>query len=278
MLPKDWLWKQYCYMRQKSKKKFSIVKKIPIAVGFCIFVGLLFLLFKSGILNIKNVEMHSVDLSCASKSQLLNSAQIKGKNFFLVDSQSVSNIITAKFICVKSVALVKTFPDQVKMNVLNRQAKAQLITLKNSESSASSLLENTATPSAHEYQNFYLIDDEGTIFSKSLNSDTISKIYIYDSSQNIGQKLAGSNAKNILAIFDKVKLFGLDTKNSVIVNNYYIIFSLPKVIFRLDSSIDIQLASLQLILEKAKIDLKSMEFIDLRYDKPVVRYTPKKNG
>ena len=62
-------------------------------------------------------------------------------------------------------------------------------------------------------------------------------------------------------------------------DNYLIVFPQvdnPKVFFRLDNEIDLQLASLQLILEKAKIDERILEFIDLRFDKPIVRFAPKK--
>ncbi len=265
-------------MRQKKKNKISKLKKIFIAGILVILVILLFLLVRLGIFNIKYVNVNLLDLSCVSKPQILNSLQIKGRNFFLLNSQSVVNTITSKFICVEKVALAKKFPDQVTINVYNRQPKAELLTLINKESSASSLLENSATPSAQQLQDTYLVDNQGIIFFKGANNEDIPKIYTYDLSQGIGQRMAGDYAKNIFTILDKVKVFGLETKTSVIVNNYYVIFSSPKVIFRLDNSIDIQIASLQLILEKAKIDLKSMEFIDLRYDKPVVKYTPKKNG
>ncbi|MBI4038755.1 hypothetical protein HY384_02235 [Candidatus Daviesbacteria bacterium] len=52
----------------------------------------------------------------------------------------------------------------------------------------------------------------------------------------------------------------------------------PRIIFRLSNSLDVQLASLQLILGKAKIDGSRLEFIDLRFDKPVLKFTPKESN
>ena len=78
---------------------------------------------------------------------------------------------------------------------------------------------------------------------------------------------------------DAVKKMGISVNESFLNDSFFIIkdeTSVIKVIFRLKNEVDIQLASLQLILDKAKIDEKELEFIDLRFDKPVVRYAPKK--
>ncbi len=92
-------------------------------------------------------------------------------------------------------------------------------------------------------------------------------------------KSEGSFLNNALKILDKIKTFGVTTKKSWVSGEFFIInpdIMDPKIIFRLDSQIDIQLASLQLILTEAKIDLKELTFIDLRFDKPIVRFAPKK--
>jgi len=46
----------------------------------------------------------------------------------------------------------------------------------------------------------------------------------------------------------------------------------PKVLISLDKNIKEQVDSLQLILERAKIEGKQIELIDLRFDKPVISY------
>ncbi|KKS13713.1 MAG: hypothetical protein UU67_C0020G0034, partial [Candidatus Daviesbacteria bacterium GW2011_GWB1_41_5] len=55
-----------------------------------------------------------------------------------------------------------------------------------------------------------------------------------------------------------------------------IIFAQYKVILSLQKDIPLQLASLQLITEKAKIDGRLIEVVDTRFNKPVVVYAPKK--
>ena len=87
--------------------------------------------------------------------------------------------------------------------------------------------------------------------------------------------------KTSLQILRAVKKLGFDSLTTQILDNFFLIYPTslsPKVIFRLDQRIDVQIASLQLILEKAKMYSESLEFIDLRFDKPIVKFAPKKNG
>ena len=47
-------------------------------------------------------------------------------------------------------------------------------------------------------------------------------------------------------------------------------------IFLLDRDNQKELASLQLILQRNRIDLRSIESVDLRFDKPIVTFEKKK--
>ncbi len=264
-------------MRRISKQKNAIFLKLWI-IGAALFLLLFaFLFFKSGIFNIKVVEVSGKDINCVDRSQIIDSSQIKGKNLYLIDLPNLIKYIKEKFICVKSVSLFKSLPSKVKLEITGRQPSAKLVVLKKEEASTSSFLENIATPSAIGSEGDFLIDSEGVIFSKG-TAENVPIIFLYDQSLSLGKSLKSGNAPNALKIFDKVKTFGLNINSAIILNESLIVFSSPKIIFRLDGNINTQIASLQLILEKAKIDEGSMEFIDLRFDKPIVRYTPMKNG
>lgn len=226
-----------------------------------LFLGLtLFIILKSNFFNIKQVEVFVTNrLDCANQTQLKDSSELFMKNIFFINSDHVEKKIKEKYICVKNITLTKNFVDKVEINVSGREPAAYLI----------------ATPSAQQATSF-LMDDEGVVFSKDVNNLTIPTIFVNITNFSLGQKL--EEAAESLKILDKIKTYGLDKKISAVEDNSLIIHSNPKVIFSLGTNIDKQLASLQLILDKAKIDDVNIEFIDLRFDKPVVKITPKKNG
>ncbi len=160
------------------------------------------------------------------------------------------------------------------MQILNREAIAVFASLKSEKASLS------ATPSADLVLDYYLIDNEGVVFGKGTPDLNILKIYIFNREIFIGRKLPGE-ISNVIKILDKIKTLGIQINKAWINQGTFIITSsqgVSQIIFRLEGDINIQLASLQLILDKAKIDLKELEFIDLRFDKPVVKFAPIKHG
>ncbi len=262
----------------KRKKYFFL--KIVIAF-FLLFVTFgAFLVFKSSFFNIKEIEVAS-NLSCVSGMQIRNSAQILGKNIFFTDSKNLEKNVKNKFVCVKSVTLIKLFPSKVKIELSGRVPVAILASLKNPEASVSASIENIATPSAQNLSDSYLIDEEAVFFAKSSGELNIPSIFTYDMDLSLGKKFDESYIKISLKILDKIKSFGLSVRLAAILDKFLVVYPDglgPKIIFRLDEKGDAQIASLQLILKTARIDSKELEFIDLRFDKPIVRFTPKKNG
>lgn len=233
-----------------------------------------FSLTRSNFFTIKAVDVQTQNLNCADSTQLRDASQLLGQNIVFLNSSKAKENIKNKFVCVKDVIFLRTFPKSVNLVVFGRIPVAIVAVLKASEASPSSFLENIATPSADEVIESFLIDEEGVIFSKINEQTNLPSIYFKDISISLGKKLEDTT-KNSLKILEKLNLFGLDMQ-TLVSDNYFIIFSSPKVIFRLDSEVDIQLASLQLILEKAKIDDVRLEFVDLRFDKPAVKFAPRK--
>lgn len=261
-------------MFNKSRRsKFAF--KILIA-GFLIFLLFFFLFFKSGLFNVSYVEIITHNPVCVSQNQI-DSSQILGRNFFLIDTKKFEKSIKEKFICVKEITISPVLPNKIKVKIFGREGRAKLIAQR-SEASSSSELENIATPSADWSSDGYLMDAEGIIFSKDNSGLNLPNIFISGQSLFEGKKLIDNNAQNSLKILEKLNLFGLDVKFTLILDNNFIVFSRPKIIFKLDDKVDTQIASLQLIMQKAKIDASQLEFIDLRFDKPAIKIAPKKNG
>lgn len=253
-------------------------------VVFILMGILVFVLSKLGLFTINKIDIVTQNISCIDGNQLKTSSGLLGQNLFSSNFKDVAKNLKEKFICIKDIELSLVFPNKVRIETKDRQPVALLLLLKSKEASASSLLENIATPSAEQSQEAYLIDDEGIAFAKDIGITILPKIFLYNTSVSLGKKAASDNIENSLKILVGVKKLGLDVKMAAILDNFFVLFSYPRVVFKLDdkmnkffpAEIDTQLASLQLILDKAKIDLKELEFIDLRFDKPIVRIAPKK--
>lgn len=262
---------------------------IKSTITFVLIAILVFLLIRSGLFTIKEIDIVAKDIACADEKQLKNSSGLLGQNFFLANFKKTAKNLEDRFICIRDIKLSLVFPDKIKIEASGRQPVAVLALLQNKEASPSSFLENMATPSAEESEDAYLIDSEGVIFSKDTGGVNIPNIFTKGLNLSLGKKTQSKKVEDSLKILEKVKTFGLDVKMSTILDNFFIIFSYPKIAFRLDDRVDIQVASLQLILSEAKInrrtiptevgrDFKELEFIDLRFDKPIVKFAPKKNG
>lgn len=249
-----------------------------------VFVGLILLaiistlfIIRSNIFTIQSMDVYLEKIGCVGHEEIKKSSNLLGQNFFLFNSAKVRENIKNNFLCVRDVETSRHFPNSVSIFVFGREPKVFLLVLKNREATQGATFENIATPSAEQLENAdsFLVDREGVIFAKAYNLVDIPKIYYYGSDISLGQKskdeLAGS-----LKILEKVKSYGLDIITSHLSDEIFIM-NPPKIIFKMGQNIDAQLASLQLILNQAKIEEKELEFIDLRFDKPVVKLAPKKN-
>ncbi len=278
--------------RPNSKRflRFSLFK-VLFFLFILLILGLGFFIYRIGLLNIKsvNVNLHQVD--CASKQQIMDQAGLIGQNFFLLNKSAVANNLKTKFLCVGMVEISRNFPSTVILNISGRTAAAILTKVGEKGATASANLvdqfsQAEATDSAEASGSAqvndlsgpsFLVDVDGVIYSNKIEQIVAPRVYISDISLSLGQTLSGSLIISTLKILSAVKNLGIDPKESQIYSkSILLISSTPKMIFLLDDKINEQIASLQLIYGQAKIDHKTLEFIDLRFDKPVVKFAPKK--
>lgn len=123
----------------------------------------------------------------------------------------------------------------------------------------------------------YAVSAEGKVFPYDQALSLPEAIFIDKSQIEPGKYLPQEQLKNCLTFIDGLKLINFlfeqavwDPKGNLIVQ------SKPTIIFSLENDAALQLASLQLILEKAKIGKGQIDLIDLRFDKPVLRYAQRK--
>lgn len=262
-------------MRRKQRRRKLLISLL-VLLSCSILLFLFF--FKSNFFVVKTISITGDELECATQSQIKDQSGFLGRNFFTLDLIKSLKEIKNKYICIKKVNASRSFSGKVNIDISSRKPIAKVIKLQNGEASASALFENLATPSAQESQDLYLMDDEGILYSQKLDNLNLMNIFTYDSNISLGKKIKGEYSENSLKIIEKVRSFGISINSTVLVDKYLMLYADPRIIFRLDSDIETQIASLQLILEKAKIDTSMVEFVDLRFDKPIIKIAPKKNG
>lgn len=276
-------------MRRSSTKHKD--RKLFLILTFIVLVVLILGLVIFSPLNVKEVEVKADMIDCASSEELKTTADLLGKNILLVDEQTTEKKLKDKYLCIRKIKIDKKLPNEIILNVSGRQPVAILVETKNEQVNKIEISTSSGEASVSAEQasssamfNFvgggdlYLVDDEGMIFAKNISKEA-PKIYFEGIVLSIGKKIEEGVVKNALKIQDRVKIFGVNVNEAKIYSqNTLLVNSAPKMIFSLNSGIDLQLAALQLLLEQAKINEENMEFIDLRFEKPIVKYAPKKKN
>lgn len=271
-------------MRLKAtRKKRNIVTKLLITFFLLVILSLGSIFVHFDLLTVKSIDVSLDRLECVSEQQIKGAVNILGQNFLMVDEKITAKVLQEKFFCVKEVSLSKQLPNKITMKVSGRKGAVVLSSFQQAVTSGYKAVEATgsaqviATSSAVPTQQF-LVDEEGVIFSDKIQPN-LPILYIGTDDLTLGKKLPSGLVKNSLDILNKLKTFGLEVKEAKIDQQRYLLINTNMgiaIIFEANEKLDYQLAALQLIVTQAKISDEKMEFIDLRFDKPVVKYAPKK--
>jgi len=256
-------------------------------LGLLIILGSAFAVFyllSSNFFIVKGLEVNKERADCVSADQIKSSSQILGKNIFLLDKDSIETRLKKSYICIGTISLSVKLPDHIKINVLGRGGAFQLITLTQTESSGSATLDNflkkesSGSAELEQIGDKLIIDDSGTVFAKGEDSN-LPILYLSEVDLKVGSSIDKNIFENLKLAIEGTNTLGINPSVTKIYSNRYLLLSAePKLIFDLSGNIKLQLASLQLILSQAKIEEREMEFIDLRFANPVVKYLPKEKN
>lgn len=261
-------------------------RKTPIL--FLIVVVLLFGVI-SKVFVVKSIDIKLNNAGCVSEQQVKSLLSLQGKNILLTDFNNLDNKFRSKYICVKDINFTKQLPDKILVQVNGRTGVAVVRTISTEAATSANLLDlstpsssGSATPSAQlqildGYKGIpYLVDEEGIIFAQADEGVNLPTLLLSGVGLDFGKGLKNDLIKKAVVIIQKLKDFNLEIKQAIIYSNKYLLIDgKTRVQFNLEKDVNIQLASLQLILDKAKIDSENMEIIDLRFDKPVVKIPQK---
>lgn len=121
---------------------------------------------------------------------------------------------------------------------------------------------------------FYLADKEGILLKKVKETSDLPRVLINNElGQNIGEKIEEEMVLKEILLLHQSQLRLLQPKSAQATSERVIEIRLKddlQVLFSVQKDIDVQLDSLQFILERTKIEGEKPKRIDLRFDKPVI--------
>jgi cell division septal protein FtsQ len=259
----------------------ELSKKVYLSLFVLIMALFLASYFK--LLAIRNLEIVALNPDCVNSKQLRAEVKVVGKNIWEIDKTKVSSEIQQRYPCVKDLSINYQPLNTLKIEVEDRTAIARVVGYAESSTLTHQAEASPSSAAATLDWNFivsspsgWIIDEEGVIFG---NSDNIYPILLYP--ENLLVNGGGINpdvAQKLSYLLTRLTDLGVNFTHLKLDGGLILIDSKPRVVMDSTSDFPKQIASLQLILNKSKIDSMEAESIDLRFNKPVVIYTSKKKS
>ncbi len=235
-------------MLQKSlfKKSFLKIFLLIFLVGF--LLGALFLLKNYFIVKkiIINQSVHLIGLQ-----------DLYNKNIILLNEDYYEKALIQKNPKIKTVKIKKQLPETLILNIELDSIIAKI----------------------QADKGYFYLSKEAKVIIKSkedLNQFPLINFYkkLYLSSYQVGEKIDFIDLKKTLYLIDKLKEISLFSYNIDIYKNNMILFNIAdkKVYFSFEKEIDLQLYQLKEIVKSLKIKGEYFKEIDLRFNKPILRY------
>ncbi len=274
-----------------SKIKFRnrlinrIPKKIFIGLIGIVVIMVLFILLKSQVFDIKTINVSPQDIGCATTNQIINRSMFLGKKIFSISEKTVEANLKSQFICIESIEMKKSLPNVIDLKINQRQPILKITNMTialpelslpreatDSTETANFSSLNFDISSATEGSSL-LVDKDGFAFNNANNS-TLPEIYLLNQPLKLKDMLKHETAPKTQKILNTLSKHKLVSDKLILIDSFLLIDGPIKLAFSLNEDIDRQLASLQLILDAATINSKAVDTVDLRFDKPIVKYLP----
>lgn len=232
----------------KTKKTIvKLVKLILLVAGGILIVFSLFQLLRGDFFKINQIVCLDRDQPCQTDWWFKVNGLVLGKNIISLSPQKTEELIKEELPGIDQVEIKKKLPDKLIVYLTKRKPIA--VVEVNSD--------------------YYQVDYQGIILAK-LDQPTDLPLIVCSDCQFESPVILSS-----LDFLYQLLISGIEARRLEITDSRELTVFLktgPKVLISLDKNIKEQVDSLQLILERAKIEGKQIELIDLRFDKPVISY------
>ena len=291
--------------RRRKKKRFFQVKrgskvfiptpkhqivipfrKISVVLIFLLSFLCIYLAFRSDLFLVHIVEgktekepkiILGIFNSEKKKALGLIENQVKGKSLFFINQKALKEKILKDFLSISDVSFEKDFPNKLLVETLPREPAAVVSFAKEASYSGriASGSGKIASPSA-SFQQYFLVDREGLVFAKASDFSGLPLFYLFDEEipslgENIGQtriETASEIIENLKEDKTEVSEVFLTAFGSI----EMILRDGTKVLFSSQKNPIAQVASLQLILSSTRIEGETPVIVDLRFEKPIIKY------
>lgn len=242
----------------KTKKTIvKLVKLILLIAGFILIAFSLFQLLRGDFFKINQVicfDSPDKVTPCQADLWFKVNSLVLGKNIILLSPPKTEQLIKDELPGIEQVEIEKKLPDKLIVHLTKRKPIAVV----------------------EANKDYYQVDYQGIILARLEQPTDLPLIACG------GLSIAANNRQLespvILSSLDflyQLLANNIETRRLEITDSRELTVFLktgPKVLISLDKNIKEQVESLQLILERAKIEGKQIELIDLRFDKPVISY------
>jgi|SRR3989344_1208298 len=272
----------------KEKKSARRLQRVLVLLCSIGIVSLIYIIFVSPLFRISNIEVKLDKINCTDENAIKEAINLNNQWIFKID-KSFEESLKRKFSCIHQISSQIVLPSSFQINASGRQPLAVIKILKPESSQSAVLAEpliissDSAKVIRQSFLDFsklvsdssFIVDSEGVVFAVG-EDPSLPILFLAGGNLKLGEIVKDDLVKNAVMILSGLKVLNLNVSSSKIVGNSLVINSEPKILFALVRDIKDQLASLQLILQEAKMEDATMEFVDLRFRNPVVKYMEKK--
>jgi cell division septal protein FtsQ len=235
---------------QPPKKKRSKSRGFFNSLIFVLIVGAaVWFLLNSSLLNVKDIKITGIDKVGSAETHDFISDSFEGTKIYSVEKGVLTSAINEKFPNLKLNEIKYKFPNTYEVNMSEREEKYVI----------------------QAANGTFIADDEGFVLGAATEASPSADFdVIYDRSLEVGKKIEDASLR--------AALIYSDLNQTIKVENGQIQFNLEnggKIILPESSAVSKVsefFTLLQKIIQKYTIENKQVEFIDLRFSKPVIKY------
>jgi len=239
----------------KTKKTIvKLVKFIFLIAGSFLIIFSFFQLLRGNFFKINQVICLDNQHPCQAELWFEVNGLVLGKNIVSLSPQKTKQLIKDELPGINQVEIKKKLPDKLIVHLTKRKPIAVV----------------------EANKEYYQVDYQGVILAKLDQPADLPLIASGEVSVAVdNHQLESSVILSSLDFLYQLLIKNIEARRLEITDSRELTVFLktgPKVLISLDKNIKEQVDSLQLILERAKIEGKQIELIDLRFDKPVISY------
>lgn len=178
--------------------------------------------------------------------------KLENLNLLILREDKIAKMLINKNIDIAKISVVKSFPSSIIISVKLRQPVAQIF----------------------QDNIYYLIDEQGVVFKSSVQWSDLPLLEALVNQVSTGDQFETKYQQSVFGALRWLKDLNINTSRVVIVNEDEIRFigSEMTIVYTTLLDGDIFYTSLQAMLKAFRIEGKKPTYIDMRFDKPVVRF------